>query len=358
MKGDGYYSLATKGAKDVIDLATPLVLQAIAAMAEQISQTERPFVMTDMGCADGGTSRSMVSAALTAVRNIAPERALSMIYSDQPRNDYNALFRIIHGLTEFDSYLPDFDNLHVLASGTSFYQQIIPANTLDLGFSATAMHWLSAKPGNISNHVHMVGAEGAELARFAEQGRRDWQTILLHRAAELVSGGRLVLVNFGRDEQGRYLGNTGAVNMFDTFNQIWVGLLDDGTIKSDEYTAMTLPQYYNTVEEFTAPLQDKNNPVYQAGLRLQQVETRVVPCPFAAEFKQHGDAEKFAIDYIPTLRSWTESTFYGALSEQRPEQERREIIDLFYDTYAAKAREQPVGHGMDYVHAYLTIAKE
>ena len=57
------------------------------------------------------------------------------------------------------------------------------------------MHWLSHKPCDLTNHVHMVGATGAELAAFAEQGRRDWETILLHRARELVPGGRLVLVN-------------------------------------------------------------------------------------------------------------------------------------------------------------------
>jgi hypothetical protein len=220
------------------------------------------------------------------------------------------------------------------------------------------MHWLSRKPGNISSHVHMVGASGDELALFAEQGRRDWQTILLHRAAELAPGGRLVLVNFGRDEAGRYLGNTGGVNMFDTFNQIWQQLLADNVIRRDEYIAMTLPQYYNTVEEFSAPLTDPASPVYRAGLRLEHIETRVVRCPFAAEFEQHGDAAEFAREYIPTLRSWTESTFSGALAQERPAAERQTIIDRFYDTYETRVRDQPAGHGMDYVHAYMIIVKQ
>lgn len=356
MKGGGYYSLATKGAKDVIDVATPLVLQAIEAMNP--APDKRPFTMTDMGCADGGTSLSMVAKALKAVRQCLPERSISMVYSDQPRNDYNTLFQIIHGLTDFESYLSELDQIHVFASATSFYRQIVPSNTLDLGFSATAMHWLSRKPGDISNHVHMVGAKGEELARFAEQGRRDWQTILSHRAKELVPGGRLVLVNFGRDEAGRYLGNTGGVNMFDMFNEIWQQFVDDKIIEPAEYVAMTLPQYYNTLEEFSAPLTDTDSPVYQAGLRLDEAKTGVVECPFAAEFREHGDAAKFAKDYIPTLRSWTESTFFGALAETRPLEQRQQIIDQFYDTYEARVREQPDQHGMGYVHAYLIISKE
>ena len=356
MKGDGYYSTATKGAKDVIDAATPLMLDAISEMP--INADQIPFTITDMGCADGGTSLPTMHKVIAALRRRTPDKPIAVIYTDQPRNDYNALFRIVHGLTEFDSYYDAYPNVFVLASATSFYRQIVPANTLNLGFSATAMHWLSRKPGDISNHVHMVGAQGEELATFTAQAQRDWETLLLHRAGELVPGGRLVLVNFGRDEAGRYLGNTGGVNMFDTFNRLWQQLCDDGVIEHPEYVAMTLPQYYNSVAEFSAPFNDTASAVYQSGLRLERIETRVVPCPFAAKFAEHQDSANFAQEYIPTLRSWTESTFFGALSEQRPLSERREIIEQFYSSYQALVREQPQGHGMDYVHAYMTIVKQ
>jgi hypothetical protein len=219
------------------------------------------------------------------------------------------------------------------------------------------MHWLSAKPCNVSDHVQAVGAAGPELAAFSRQGRADWQAILLHRAAELSSGGRLVLVNFCRDDEGRYLGHTAGVDMFDTFARLWRELVADGTIAEAEYREMTLPQYYKSVAEFAAPLTDPDDPVHRAGLRLEQLETRIVPCPFAADFARHGDAAAFARAYVPTLRSWTESTFHAALSAARPAAARRAIIDGYYDRYETLVRERPEGHGMDYVHAYMTIAK-
>jgi hypothetical protein len=120
---------------------------------------------------------------------------------------------------------------------------------------------------------------------------------------------------------------------------------------------MTLPQYYNTVGEFSAPFEDPNNPVYKAGLRLEHIETRVVPCPFAAEFQQHRDATGFARAYIPTIRSWNESIFHNALSPQRSAEESRELIENYYSSYEGRVREAPVGHGMDYVHAYMVIRK-
>jgi len=355
MRSGGYYSTATKGAKDVIDRATPLVLDAIRRMPDP--GTPGPFTLTDMGCADGGTSVDLVRQAVGAVRARWPRRPITVVYTDQPRNDYNSLFQLIHGLTPIPTYLGEVEDVYVLASATSFYRPILPAGTLDLGFSATAMHWLSHKPCDLTSHVQAVGAQGAELAAFAEQGRRDWQTILLQRARELAPGGRLVLVNFGKDEAGRYLGNTGGVNMFDTFNALWQRFAADGTIGTGEYVRTTLPQYYKTVEEFTGPLTDTASPVYRAGLRLEQCKTGVVPCPFAAEFRQHRDAARFAREYIPTLRSWTESTFLAALSPDRPLEERRAIIDRYYGAYEAAVRERPDGHGMDYVHVYLTIAR-
>ncbi len=359
MKGGGYYSLATKGAKDVIDGATPLVLEAIDAMAREGALTAegRPFCMADMGCADGGTSLAMVGRALGKVRAAAPDRPLLMVYSDQTFNDYNALFRTVHGHGPMESPLAGIDQLHLLASATSFYQQALPAGSLDLGFSATAMHWLSRKPADITGHVHATGASGPERAAYEDQGRQDWQTILLQRARELAPGGRLVLVNFCRDEEGRYLGNTTGEHMFDILNGLWVDAVEHGTITAEEYQAMTLPQYYNTIEEFTAPLRDAGNPVHQAGLRLETAFTKVVPCPFAAEFAQTGDAAAFAKSYIPTIRSWNESIFFAGLSPERTREERRGIIDDYYQRYQDQVAAAPAGHRMDYVHAYLVIRK-
>ncbi|OED39276.1 hypothetical protein AB833_16020 [Chromatiales bacterium (ex Bugula neritina AB1)] len=363
MSAGGLYSLATIGAKHVIDHATPIVLNALGNIPNLPRDTEH-WCFSDMGCADGGTSLDLWRNVFNAIRNndstewqAASMADIQIVYSDQARNDFNALIQILHGLTDFTSYLPEFSNLQILESGSSFYLPILPRESLHLGFSATAMHWLSTKPCNIKNHVHMVGATGADLDKFSEQAASDWQTILLHRARELKRGGKLVLVNFARDEQGRYLGNTGGINMFDNFNKIWRSFLADGRITSSEYDLMTLPQYYNTVEEFSAPLLDKNSPVYQSGLRLTDIKTAIITCPFADDYKNHHDAARFAREYIPTIRSWNESIFYGGLSTTRSAEDRHQLIEEYYAEYQRQVAENPQGHGMDYVHAYMTIER-
>lgn len=357
MSGDGLYSLATIGAKDVIDIATPRVLSAIDA----IPKSSGAWSFSDMGCADGGTSLDLWRSV---VKHIRSEQSpgdsaddIQIVYADQARNDFNALVKIIHGLTQFESYLHEHSDVHALQSGSSFYSPILPANSLHLGFSATAMHWLSQKPSDIKNHVHMVGADSVDKGLFAKQAASDWENILLQRARELKPGGKLVLINFCIDEQGRYLGNTGGVNMFDNFNTNWQNFVDDGVISGEEYTAMTLPQYYNSVDEFSTPLLQKDSAVYKAGLRLVDIETAVVSCPFAEDYKQHKDATKFAKAYIPTIRSWNESIFLGALSEQRSSTERNEIIENYYSKYQQQVADAPEQHGMGYVHAHMTVEK-
>ena len=57
MSGGGLYSLATIGAKDVIDIATPRVLDAIDRLpASNRDSSNACWHFSDMGCADGGTS--------------------------------------------------------------------------------------------------------------------------------------------------------------------------------------------------------------------------------------------------------------------------------------------------------------
>ncbi len=53
MSGGGLYSLATIGAKHVIDAATPIVVDAINSLSQE--SIAAGFTFSDMGTADAGT---------------------------------------------------------------------------------------------------------------------------------------------------------------------------------------------------------------------------------------------------------------------------------------------------------------
>ena len=356
MRGAGYYSDNTIGAKAVIDAAGDLAIDAIEGMD---LGDHKVFTIADFGAADGGTSLDLMKRIVSNIRDREAAKPISITYTDLPHNDFSVLFRRLHGLLGAHDPAPlnTIDNLYTFASGTSFHRQIFPDATLSLGFSATAMHWLSARPGMIADHVHAVGATGNEREAYRAQAALDWDTILLARARELVRGGKLVLANFCIDADGRHLGNTGGVNMFDTFARHWRDLLRAERISEAEYRNGTLQQFYRTPDEFAAPLSDPSSPVRQAGLRLDQIVTRVTACPYATAFSAHGDAAHFARSYIPTLRSWTESTFLSALDSSRSLEERQAILNNFYNAYEAGVAANPEGHGMDYVHCFMVLDK-
>lgn len=358
MRGAGYYSQNTIGAKAVIDAAGELVLAALSQMS--VAGEASPFALADFGAADGGTSIDLMRRTIGEVKRMAPSRAITLTYTDLPHNDFSSLFRLLHGMIPDRTEAPvgQMENVHTFASGTSFYRQIFPAGSLDFGFSATAMHWLSRMPGQIADHVHAVGANAQEKDLFRAQSQADWERILLARATELKPGGKLVLANFCEDEEGRYLGNTGGVNMHDTFAKHWRRVHRERHLTEAEYRGGTLMQFYKTVTDFTAPFMNADSSVRRAGLILDKVFTRVTGCPYAARFHQEGgDPAIFAASYLPTLRSWTESTFFGALSADRPIDERRDIVDDFYAGYQAEVAADPAGHGMDYVHCFMVISK-
>lgn len=360
MKGGGYYSQSTRGAKDVIDNALGMLMDAVAAIPEPPAGQALRFA--DFGAADGGTSKKAVRDVVAALRGRFPDRQIQVTYTDLPSNDYSNLFKNMLGLTGDgdNNYLAEFPGVFITACGFGFHNQLMPDASLDMGFSATAMHYISEKPREIESHVHMVGASDSTRAAYAARAADDWENILLARARELRPGGRLVFMNFGIDEHGRYLGNTGGVNMFDTFHDLWKEMLDEGLIDDGEYLRASFLQYYRTKEEFRAPFDDADSAVCRAGLRLVSAHTGLVGCPYRAAFDAANgamSARDFAISYIPTLRSWSETVFLNALDTSRGDEERAKLIDKFYQRYEDRVAADPDGHAMDYVHCYIAIEK-
>lgn len=356
MLGEGFYSRVSLGPKAVIDNATTLVLDALNRL-DISPHKSATITLADYGAADGGTSLDLVNASVDWVRQRHPKLPVSLCYTDLPGADFETLFRTMSGEVKGkQSPLTRHSDVHVFSSGMSFYRQLLPTATLDLGFSASAMHYLSSMPGPIKNHVHATGASEAEKAKFRRVAVRDWETILLMRSRELKPGGRVVLVNFCIDAEGRYLGNTGGANLFDTYNELWVGMRNDGVITAGEYEATAFQQFYKSVGETLAPLQQEASPVYQSGLVLEQHETALVRCPFQRAFQQGMDARTFAHQFVNTHRSWTETTFRAGL-KHRSKADADGILNELYRRYAQTVEAEPEQHAKDLVHLYMVAVK-
>ena len=356
MRSSGYYSQRTIGAKIAIDSTLKLMKQALKEVPKL------PILrMADYGSADGGTSQELWCNLIDQIRCNKDDRQIEILYTDLASNDFSTLFKIMqgmHGDSKF-SFQKKYLNIFVHGCGTGFHQQLMFDNSLSLGFSATAMHYVSEKPCQIINHVHMTGADSNEKEKFKQQASKDWESILISRSKELTKGGRFICLNFGIDEKGRYLGNTDGHCMFDKFSYHWKSLEKKGIITNDEYISATFTQHYRTLEEFRKPFDDPDSEISKTGLRLKSCETRLTDCPFKVNYlknKNSMSSSDYAKTLIPTLRSWSETVFKTALIG-RDQQDINNIVDQFYNSYQQEVTDNPDGHAMDYIHIIMDIEK-
>ncbi len=357
MLGEGFYSRVSLGPKAVIDNCRSLVFDALEQI--DIHETHRPLTIADFGAADGGTSLDLIGSVVREARQRYSERSLSVVYTDLPGADFGTLFRHVNNEIEGKpGYLHDLEDVHVFCSGLSFYKQILPTASLDLAFSASAMHYLSRMPAIINDHVHAVGASDYERREFRAVAIEDWNLMLLRRSRELAPHGRLVMANFCIDEHGHYLGNTGGENMFDNYNAIWSQMRDQAVITDGEFRNTAFQQFYKSIEDTLRPLCDESSEVFRSGLVLDQQETRTVACPFRTSYEQ-GVLSKteFATQFVNTHRSWTETTFRAGLLESRSANDKQAILDELYRRFEEKVLDKPQGHGKDLLHLYIVAKK-
>ena len=97
-----------------------------------------------------------------------------------------------------------------------------------------------------------------------------------------MPGGRFICLNFGIDNEGRYLGNTGGHHMFDNFDRHWRALRDEGIITDIEYEKATFAQYYRDLDEFRAPFDNPDSSVSKAKRASMRVRQRGARAPRAA----------------------------------------------------------------------------
>ena len=126
MKGAGYYSRKTAGAKNAIDSIQEILERAILSL----SQTE-VLRFADFGAADGGTSQELWFNLINLLRSRGDNRAIEIIYTDLASNDFSTLFKTMQGMHgEKDlAYQRNFENIFVHGCGTGFHQQLLAAGS-------------------------------------------------------------------------------------------------------------------------------------------------------------------------------------------------------------------------------------
>jgi hypothetical protein len=323
MVGDGYYNTHAAEQESANAVALPLLAEAAAAAA--LPPPGQPAVIADYGASQGQNSLVPMRTVIAALRpRLAADAPINVVHTDLPSNDFSALFTLLAASP--DSYLRGATEVHPGAIGRSFYLPLFPPGQVTLGYSAIAVHWLSAVPCPIPHHIWPPRAEGAVRAAFAAQARADWATFLACRARELRAGGRLVVVGSLADAAGL----SGAEGLLDLANDVLQEQVAAGTLAAAAYEKMVLPMYYRTLEEYTAPFSAPAASAPGSSLQLVASEPVTLSDVFWARYQATGDVQAYAAAYTGVLRAFTEPTLFGPAVPAGQPQSSARPADVFY----------------------------
>jgi hypothetical protein len=277
-----------------------------------------PIVLADYGSSEGRNSLLPMAAAIAALRQrIGPEQAICVVHTDLPSNDFAALFQTL--ADDRDSYLRGDPAVFPSAIGRSYFEQVLPANSVTLGWSSWAIQWLSRVPATIPDHVQVAYSRdpGARDA-FARQAREDWRTFLIHRSKEMRPGGRLVVLTMATDDEGSF----GYTQLLEAIYATLVAMVGEGFLRAEELRRMAIPTVARTRADFTEPFAGG----YFSDLTVEHLEIFYRDDRIWVQFEANGDAHAFGAQWAAFSRASVFPTLAAALDDGRDDKRSTEFI--------------------------------
>lgn len=277
--------------------------QAIAVFeraAEQVAlpRPPQPIVIADYGVANGHNSLRPLSAAIAVLRRrTRHDHAILVAHTDVPGNDFAALFETV--ADDPESYLHSDTATFTSAVGRSFYDQIVPSKTVNLGWTSWATQWLSRTPCEVPDHVHVSRSrDNAVKSAYADQAALDWHNFVAFRGRELAPEGRLVALMLGADE-GAEDDTAGFAPLLDAIVAALGDQVRDGLLHSDEVRRMAIPTFARAEKDFRAPFAPKGR---FEGLMIEHLEMFNAEDRFWARYQLDHDAEAFGAQWAAFAR--------------------------------------------------------
>jgi hypothetical protein len=262
---------------------------------------------------------------------ISQNRAISVVHTDLPGNDFTALFRVLS--SDPNSYLRGDPAIFPSVVGRSFYEQILPSSSVTLGWTSWAVQWLSRVPALIPDQVQVAYSQDATVrAAFYQQAAEDWRCFLVHRAAELRPGGRLIVLSMALDDRGDFGYKPAVAAIYGAV----LDLVGEDFINREEARRMLIPTVGRSRQDFMAPFAETGS---FAGLTLEEIEVFYGEDRIWTEFQGHGDARQYAARWAAFSRASVCPTLAASLNDK--ELRAAEFIDRMETRMIARLEVAP-----------------
>jgi hypothetical protein len=290
----GSYTAASR--LQAAGLAQAIAVFEQAAAVVPLPAPPQPIVIADYGAGSGHNSLLPLGAAITVVRKrTRPEHSVLVAHTVTADNDFSELFRTLE--EDPDTYLAKDRATFASAVGRSFYSQILPSNSVNLGWSSWAVQWLTRVPAAIGGHIQSAYCEDESVrAAFARQAAQDWHEFIAFRGRELCPGGRLVVMTMAVGEDGEFGFRPLLSAIMDTLGE----LSADGLLTADEIGRMCIPTVARREADFRAPFAPSGR---FERLEIEHLEVFDAEDRFWNRYRVDGDATAFGAKWAGFARA-------------------------------------------------------
>ncbi len=328
MEGGGSYNRHAKIPAGGGVLALPFLEQAVKNVA--LESGDQPIVIADYGSSQGKNSLAPMRAAIKALRaRVGTARPILVVHIDQPANDFNTLFGVLH--SDAERYSVNDPNVFPSAIGRSFYEKVFPQEHVHLGWSSYAAVWLSRIPMRIPGHFMVLGSTGDVRKAFERQAAEDWEFFLSLRAAELRSGGYLVVVLPALSDNGV----SGFEPLFGLANEALAEMVAEGGVSAAECAGMVLGAYPRRRSELLAPFESHGQ---FNGLIVKHSELAELPDAAWVDYERDKNKDALATRHAQFFRSVFVPSLASAIAD---EAKRNTFPDRFEQMLKRRLADQP-----------------
>src|SRR3984957_14653940 len=307
MEGEGAYNRYAKLPAGGAHYAVPLLEKAVQRV--ELDGCGQSVVIADYGSSQGKNSMVPMQIAIRNLRQrVDPDRPICVFHIDQPSNDFNSLFEVLDA--DQDRYVLGEPNVFPYAIGRSFYEPVLPPDSVHIDWCSYAAVWLSRVPALIPGHFISAHSTGSVRAEFERQGAHDWEAFLSLRARELRPGGRLIVVLPALADNG----TSGFENIMDQANALLAELGVGGGLTVDERAQMVLRSHLRRKRDLLAPF--ARDAGFQQ-LTVEDLDTSMLPDAAWTDFERDGDREGLAAKQASFFRSVFASALASALDHVR-----------------------------------------
>jgi hypothetical protein len=340
MEGKGAYNKHATIPAGGIALALPLLAKAVQNI--ELESGDQPVVIADYGSSQGKNSLAPIRVAIRNLRpRLGAHRPIFVYHIDQPSNDFNTLFEVLD--SDPDVYTVDETNAFPCAIGRSFYENVLPPNSVHLGWCSYAAVWLSSIPTRVSGHFLPLRSTGPELATFQRQAEQDWKAFISLRAVELRPGGRLMVVLPALDDDGV----AGLEDLMDHANTVLTEMVEGGTLHAEERERMVLGAYPRRRCDLLAPFQADGQ---FEGLTVECCELFPLPDSTWADYERDRNKEALASKHALFFRAIFVPSLALSLTHAHDPEQRHIFADRFENGLKQRLAKDPAP-----LHSFVQI---